>query len=171
MDIISLSYILLLLSTRQGSTMKYLSTLLISLILSTSAFASELSISEEYVRATPPHTKNSAAFLTITNNTSKNIKLVSATSNIAERVELHNHIKEDGMMKMRQVNSVMLKAHSTTALQPGGYHVMFLGLKNNLSEGNKVNFTLYFDNGDEITLNAPVKKITMSSMSHKTKHH
>jgi copper(I)-binding protein len=140
---------------------------LFATLLSTTIFASNLIVSDQYVRATPPHTKNSAAFLTLKNGTRNDIKLVSANSDIAERTELHTHTKENGMMKMRQVENILIKANSSTILQPGGYHIMFLGLKNDLAEGQIVNITLYFDNGEEIAIKAPIKKI---NMSHDKKH-
>lgn len=147
--------------------MKRLSLFLCTILLSINSFAADIVVSEQHVRATPPHSKNSAAFLTITNTTERSVKLVAANSDISERIELHTHIKEDGMMKMRQVNSVLIDANNSTALQPGGYHIMFLGLKSDLTEGQNVKIALYFDNGDEITIDAPVKKI---NMSHDKKH-
>lgn len=141
--------------------MKRLTILLCALLFSVSTLADELVIDNPYVRATPPHAKNSAAFLTLVNNTDKSLKLVAAKSDIAERVELHNHIHEDGMMKMREVESISVSGNSTTKLQPGSYHVMFLGLKQPLNEGETVKIKLYFDNGDEVSISAPVKKITM----------
>lgn len=132
--------------------------------------ATDLTVSNQYVRATPPHVKNSAAFLTLTNNTDKNINLVSVSSDIADRVELHNHISEDGLMKMRQVETIMIQKHSSTSLQPGGYHVMFLGLKNDLVVGQSVNISLYFDNGEKVEIAAPVQKITMSHNTTEKKH-
>nr|QXF14406.1 hypothetical protein BCCFPMHH_00009 [uncultured bacterium] len=136
-------------------------TLLCALLFSVNIFAQSLSIDNPYVRATPPHAKNSAAFLTLINNSDKTIKLVAASSDIAERVELHNHIHQDGMMKMRQVETISVLANSSTKLQPGSYHVMFLGLKQELNEGQVVNIKLYFDNGDEVSVKAPIKKINM----------
>jgi len=141
--------------------MKPLSILLCALLFSINSFANGLEVTEQHVRATPPHTKNTAAFLQLTNSTDKDIKLIAASSDIAERVELHSHINEDGMMKMRQVEAILVAKKSNTLLQPGGYHVMFLGLKQDLKEGESVKFTLYFDNGDEIKIDAPVKKIKM----------
>ena len=148
--------------------MKPLFILLFSLIFSANTIASEIMVSDQYVRATPPHAKNSAAFLSISNHSNKVVKLIAASSGIADRVELHSHLKEDGMMKMRQVKEVVINANSVVTLQPGGYHVMFLGLKDDLKEGQNVNITLYFDNGNEINIDAPVQKI---SMSHKKMHH
>jgi len=163
--------------------MKRFSLLLCSLVFSLNCFSQALeehaqpaenqdvSIDKQYVRATPPHAKNSAAFLMLTNNTDKEIKLVAVSSDIAERVELHNHIKEDGMMKMRQVEEVTIAANGNTSLQPGGYHVMFLGLKKDLTEGENVDIRLFFDNGDELNIEAPVKKINMSNKKKHTHTH
>ncbi|WP_409438929.1 copper chaperone PCu(A)C [Psychromonas sp. GE-S-Ul-11] len=141
-----------------------------SLLFSLNSFAAALMVSEQYVRATPPHVKNSAAFLTIENQSEETVKLVSVSSDIADRVELHTHISEDGLMKMRQVESILIKGHNSVQLQPGGYHVMFLGLKNDLVAGDSVDITLYFDNGDAIETTAPIQKITMSHKKSDTKH-
>ena len=75
--------------------MKRLSLLLCTLLLSVNSFAASIQVSNEYIRATPPHAKNSAAFLTITNTTDKDIKLVAANSDISERIELHTHLNLD----------------------------------------------------------------------------
>jgi len=141
--------------------MKRLTLLICSLLFSINVFAEEFIISDEYVRATPPHSKNSAAFLTIENNTDKDIKLVAASTSISDRAELHSHTKVDGMMQMREVEDILIKANSEMKLQPGGFHVMFLGLKNDLIEGETAQFTLYFDNGDEVKIDAPIQKISV----------
>lgn len=129
------------------------------LLISTPLFASQLSVEDQYIRATPPNSKNSAAFMVITNADKKEIKLLSASSDIAARVELHQHIMDDGLMKMRQVEEIIIKAGGSVALQPGGYHVMFLNLKQPLEEGQSISLSLSFDNGEQLTLDVPVKKI------------
>ena len=143
--------------------MKYLALLFvtISLLISNSASASPLKIDNAYVRATPPHAKNSAAFMMINNSGTQEIKLIAASSDIAARVELHNHLMQDGLMKMRQVEQISIKAENKTELQPGSYHIMFFELKQPLKDGESVALKLYFDNGEEITIDAPIKKITM----------
>ncbi len=151
--------------------MKKLTLLICTLLISISSFASEIDISKQLIRATPPHAKSSAAFFTITNNTDKSINLVAVNSDIAEQVQIHNNINKDGMMKMRQVDTIMIKANSSTSLQPGGYHVMFIGLKNSLTEGQSVDLMLYFDNGEQIKVNTPVQKINASHKMSDHKHH
>ncbi len=140
--------------------MKIITSLLVSglLLLSTQVFATQLSVEDAYVRATPPNSKNSAAFMVINNTGNEEVKLIAAASDIADRVELHTHIHADGMMKMRQVPEVSIQAQNTVALQPGGYHVMFVNLKQPLKEGQSVAILLYFDNGEQIKVNASIKK-------------
>lgn len=142
-----------------------LSALVITLSFFTShcALANELTIKDAYVRATPPHAQNSAAFMIIKNSTSEKQKLISAKSDIAARVELHNHILQDGLMKMRQVDQITIEAGAEQALQPGSYHIMFIGLKQPLVDGESVQLQLHFDNGEAITINAQIKKITMNN--------
>jgi copper(I)-binding protein len=145
--------------------------LICTLLFSINSFAQEVEIQNQYARATPPHTTNSAIFFTIANNTDKNIELVAVKSDVAERTELHSHVSEDGLMKMRQIEKIMINAHGQTTLQPGGYHVMLLGLKAPLTEGDNLTLMLYFDNGDEVTLITPIQKITMSQKMSEKKHH
>lgn len=149
--------------------MKLINSLLLTTTLLFSGLinANTFNVENAYVRATPPHAKNSAAFMVIHNNSNKTVKLISATSDIADRVELHSHTMSDGMMKMRQVDEIIIKASDKAELRPGSFHIMFLGLKSPLIEGNSVKLTLYFNNGDEIIVDAPIKKIKMQK---KMKH-
>lgn len=142
--------------------MKLIASLLMTttLLFSNMINAEVFSIENAHVRATPPHSKNSAAFMEIHNNSALSQKLIAASSDIAERVELHSHIMSDGMMKMRQVDAIDVDANGTAILRPGSFHVMFLGLKSPLVEGESVKIQLYFDNGDEVVIDAPIKKIT-----------
>jgi len=131
------------------------------LLLSTQVFANLLTVEDAYVRATPPNSKNSAAFMVIKNTSKKEVKLIATGSDIADRVELHTHLHVDGMMKMRQVDNVIIKAESSVSLQPGGYHVMFLNVKQPLKEGQSIALLLYFNNGEQIKINVPIKKINV----------
>lgn len=148
--------------------MKLLKTLCLTstLLFTTMVNAETFSVEEPYARATPPHTQNSAAFMHISNNSDKSYKLVAASSDIAERVELHSHSMSEGMMKMRQVDEIAIDASATIELKPGSFHVMFLGLKSPLVEGQSVKLTLYFNNGDKLDVDAPVKKINTQKMKH-----
>ncbi|MDD9177207.1 MULTISPECIES: copper chaperone PCu(A)C [Aliivibrio] len=138
-----------------------------ALLLSSTAFAqSELTIENPYTRATPPNAVNSAIFMTIKNDGDKDRTLVSATTSAANKVELHTVIKTDGMMKMREVESITIAKNSDTILKPGGLHIMLFELTGPLKEEEFIDVNLNFANGDKEVFKAPVKKV-MAGMKHK----
>ena len=118
----------------------------------------DLTIAGAYVRMVPPGTPNSAAFMTISNRGSSDRKLIQAASPVARKVELHTHLNDQGMMRMRQVADIEIKAGAQTELKPGGYHVMLLDLQQPLQEGDSVALTLRFDDGSTKEIDAAVKK-------------
>lgn len=131
--------------------------------------ASNIKVENPYVRATPPNLPNSAAFMTVSNNSDKAVAIVKASSSVSKVVELHTHDMKDGVMKMYQVAKIDVPANGKVNLKPGGFHVMLIGLNNPLKEGENVSFTLEFSNGETQTITAPVKKV-MSGMKHHGKH-
>ena len=64
-----------------------------------------------------------------------------------------------GVMKMRQVEKIEVPAGSETVLEPGGYHVMLIGLKQSLELGQKVAITVNFDDGSSVPVEAEVKTV------------
>lgn len=136
-----------------------------------SAYASVVSVENPYVRATPPGLPNSAAFMTITNSSDKDISLLSATSDASKVVELHTHDMKDGVMKMYQVPKIDIKANSSTKLKPGSFHIMLLDLKTRpLKEEMNVEVNLKFSNGQVLKVFAPVKKVMAGMMKHNHMH-
>lgn len=71
-------------------------------------------------------------------------KLLKAESDIAKIVELHDHINDNGIMKMRPIEFVEIKEGSA-GMKPGGKHIMIMGLKKDLKAGDKVMMTLHFE--------------------------
>lgn len=99
---------------------------------------------------------NSAAYLILRNTGSQDDRLLSASSDIAEAVELHiSEIKND-VMTMRQVEAVDLAAGQQVELKPGGLHIMLIGLKQSLQPGQTVSLTLKFERAGMITIQAEV---------------
>jgi hypothetical protein len=123
-------------------------------------------VSEPYARAVPPGQPNSAVFMRIDNGSDQDRALVGAASPAADVVELHTHRMEDGMMKMRRVEQIDLPAGESVSLQPGGLHVMLIGLKQQLQPGEDVVVTLTFDDGSELALTAPVREIMPMGQMH-----
>lgn len=126
-------------------------------------------VSDPYLRATAPGVPNSAGFMVISNPSDQDLALVRAESDLAKKVELHNHINDNGVMRMRQVEKIMVPANGQVALKPGGFHVMLLGLHKQLKPGEKESLTLHFSDGSSQTLSLPVKKVK-PMMHGKMKH-
>ena len=148
-----------------------MSILALTLISSTSYAAGSVSVVNPYVRAVAAGHPNSAAFMLLKNSSSQDRALVKAVSSVSKVVELHTHKKEGGMMRMRQVDKMVIKAKSETVLKPGGLHIMFIGLKQELKVGNKVDLELEFDNGEIIKFAAPIKMVAGMNKMKMNKQH
>lgn len=92
--------------------------------------------------------------------------LVGVKSDIAARTEVHESREVEGVMKMQHVDALPLPANGEIMMQPGGYHIMLMGLKAPLTEGESFPVTLVFESGTEITVNAEVKKRGEEGMDH-----
>ena len=133
--------------------------------------ASALAVSNAYVREVPPGQMNSAAFMTLDNQGDVDHAVVGASSPAAKITELHTHVNESGVMKMRQVEQIGIAAKGNTVLEPGGLHIMLLGLTDDLSEGQEVAITLTLEDGSQNTVSAPVRKLQMHMQSEDKKDH
>jgi hypothetical protein len=119
------------------------------------------------VRAVPPGQPNSAAFMGLQNGSASDHALVSAESSASRIVELHTHVEEDGVMKMRQIEKIDIPARGDVLLKPGGLHVMLIDLNEELKEGANVSITLIFEDGSRNEIQAPVRKLKMKMDKHK----
>lgn len=134
--------------------------------LSIAAQAADVSIGDPYARAVPPGQPNSAVFMSLENLSDRDQSLVAAESPVSEIVELHTHVEEGGMMRMRRIDKIDIPTGETVTLQPGGLHVMLIGLKQPLDAGDTVDLTLVFEDGSRSTVQAPVRRIEMQHMKH-----
>lgn len=130
--------------------------------------AAGLEVGDPYVRAVPPGQPNSAAFMSLRNTSDEDRALIGAESPAAKVVELHTHVEENGMMRMRRIERIALPAGETTTLAPGGLHIMLIGLQSELTLGQNVELTLIRDDGERLVIQAPVRRIEAmpSSMHH-----
>ena len=87
-------------------------------------------------------------------------KLISASSPICERVEIHSMTDDNGIMKMREEESLALPADKIVKLEPSGYHLMLIGLKEPLKADTKFDLTLTFATGAPVTVSVPVQSRT-----------
>lgn len=105
-----------------------------------------------------PNTVLSAAYFVIHNEGGETDKLMSAASEVAEAVELHNVKMENDVMTMFQVPYIEVAADEHTTLKPGSYHVMLIGLKQDLKVGEHVSLTLNFEKAGSVTFEAEVRE-------------
>lgn len=113
-----------------------------------------IEISSAYVQPPFPGRDVAAGFFEITNHGPKD-RLLSVSSPISQKVEIHTHLKEDGVMKMRKVDGVELPAGETLTFKPGSYHIMMFEAA--LPEGQEdVALTLTYENADAVTIIVPL---------------
>lgn len=138
--------------------------LIISIFLTNSNYSQTINIKDAWARVSAKGS-NSAAYFKIINNSSKSDTLISAESNSAEVVEIHETFKENNKMGMRAVRFVEIPAKSEVNFKPGGLHVMLINLNKNLKNNDTINLVLKFKLSKEIKIKVPVKD-AMNSMKH-----
>ena len=116
-----------------------------------------LTIKGAYVPPTIPGQDNGVAFMRLVNSGDGPAFLVGGESTEAEAVELHSHTMEGGMMRMRQVDRIEVPAHSAVTLEPGGLHLMLIGLKRELKPGDDVDIRLDLDDRSTMNVVVPVR--------------
>jgi len=121
--------------------------------------AQDLTVREAWARASAGMARAGAAFMVIENHGAGDDAIVSAEANVSKVVELHTHIHENGMMRMRQIPQIDLPAGQRVDLKPGGLHVMFIGLNQPLTEGQTFDVKLNFKKSGSITLPVTVQGV------------
>jgi len=121
-------------------------------------FAGDIEVQDAYVRTSGAMAKSGAAFMQIVNTGAEDDQLIDATSDVAMRVELHTHKADaNGNMQMLHVpEGFPIPAGQTHLLARGGDHVMLMGLKQSLAQGDIVAVTLTFEKAGDITIEIPV---------------
>ncbi len=119
----------------------------------------EVQVDQARVRAVPPGSSNSAAYLDLHNRGTASVALERVESSAAQAVELHQVQEQAGMLRMSPVASIEVSAGAQVSLKPGGYHIMLLGITQPLQEGQNVDLDLYFSDGQSLQIQAPVMRI------------
>lgn len=113
-------------------------------------------ISAEDVRTPVPVGPNGAVYMTLTNESDADDRLVGASTDVAASVELHETQMEGGSMAMQQVDGIAIPAGGEAVLEPGGLHVMLIDVDQGLAEGDTVDLTLSFENAGDQQVTADV---------------
>jgi copper(I)-binding protein len=119
---------------------------------------SNVAISGSWARSSFSMAKSAAAYMTIKNKSGQFDQLISIKSPISKRVELHQIISKNGVLKMKVENILDLPAKSIIKLRPGGRHVMFFGLIKPLEEGSQFPLTLEFARAGKLKIMVKVLK-------------
>lgn len=143
---------------------KHLSALIVLSTLCAGALAA-VNVTAPWVRATVPAQKSSGAFMRLESSTPA--RLIGVSSPVAAQVELHQMEMKDSMMKMQQVDGIDLPAGKGVNLASGSYHIMLVGLKQQLKAGEAINLTLQIEHPgkqrETITVKVPVKPLNFAS--------
>ena len=134
------------------------------------AAADNIAVQDPYVRLAPPNAPATGAFMIIKNNGDQDVKVLKADNPASRVTELHTHLNEGGVMKMRPVPAIDIKAKGEAVLKPGGLHVMLIDLKAPMKEGDLVPITLTFDDGSSKKVDAKVVKPTAMPAPMDMKH-
>jgi copper(I)-binding protein len=111
----------------------------------------QIQIEKPWTRATAPGAKVAGGYMVIRNAGAGGDRLVAASSPASAQVELHVHINDNGVMRMREVPGYDVPAKGAFELKPGGAHLMFMDLKRPLKEGEKVPVKLKFEKAGEVS--------------------
>ncbi|MBF0278077.1 MAG: copper chaperone PCu(A)C [SAR324 cluster bacterium] len=140
-----------------------------------------MTVEQAWVRAVPPVSKNSAAYMLLHNHSDDEDILLSAQSDLASVTELHEVVKKGDLMSMQPAGRVVVPSHGILPLKPGGIHIMLINLKSPLKTGDQTTLRLKFKNAGEVTVTAQILEGMPDSehhhdskahdASHTTHHH
>ncbi len=123
--------------------------------------AGKLVINHPWTRETAVGQADGGGFLSVTNAGKTGDMLLSVSSPAAREVQLHRMSMEGGVMRMRQLDGgIAIPAGQTVALKPGSYHLMFIGLKQQMKKGSFVPATLRFRNAGKVDVRFAVQPVT-----------
>jgi copper(I)-binding protein len=132
----------------------------------------EITVEQPWARATPKGAKTGAAYMTLINNGASTDRLLGATTPVADQVQFHEVTEENGVSRMREVKTVELDPAAKIVFKPSEMHMMIVGLKQPLKEGQTFPLTLQFEKAGKIDVTVPIEKVgamqhqDMGSMAH-----
>lgn len=127
-------------------------------VFATGCGDSGVTVSDAWVREVPPGIETTALYMKISNNSSENEKLLSIESELADNAEIHEtSVNKDGISRMRQIQTVEIPASGSVSMKPGGIHVMLIGLKDRIENGQDIKVVLKFQNTGTREITAKVK--------------
>lgn len=124
------------------------------------AMPAEVKVMDAWARATPGLVKNGGAYFTAVNGGAHADRIVGVSSDMASRTELHTHLNDNGVMRMREVTGgIEVPPGGKVTFKPGGYHIMFIGLKKQFKKGDSFPVTILFEKAGKQTVTVSVKSV------------
>jgi periplasmic copper chaperone A len=133
--------------------------LALALLLVAAPATAQVSIDQAWARATAPGAPVAGGYMTVRNKGAAPDRLVGASSVAAARVELHVHLKEGEVVKMRQVAAYDIPANGAFELKPGGAHLMFVQIARPFKEGDRIPVKLRFEKAGEVNVEFTVGRL------------
>ena len=118
-----------------------------------------LVIANPWARATPPGAPVGGGYFTIANSGTTADRLIGGTVDVAASVEIHDMTMDGGVMKMRQLDALEIPAGSSVTFSPSGMHLMFIGLKHQLKQGQHFTGTLMFEKAGSVQVDYEIEAI------------
>ena len=129
-----------------------------TLLAALPAFAGGLTVTNAWSRTTPPGVTVGVVYFTLKNDTGKSDRLLKISSPIAAKVQVHRTEIQDGMARMREVAVLHVDANQSVEFAPNGMHVMLMGLKEPLVEGQKFELEMLFEVAGPRKIQVAVRK-------------
>ena len=136
----------------------------------TARAADDVRVTEPWARATAKTARTGVVYLQLENAGDAGDKLVAASTPAAGRVELHTHMQDGDVMRMRAVEAVEVGPRSKVRLQPGSLHLMLIDLKAPLTEGSHFPLTLRFEKAGDVTVEVAVQGAGSMGKGHGSSH-
>ncbi|WP_137820356.1 copper chaperone PCu(A)C [Pseudomonas sp. 2FG] len=128
--------------------------------------AGDLRIEHPWSREMPANAPTAAAYFVVHNQGTSAERLLGADTPAAGKAELHEHLHQNGLMKMQHVPSVTIPAGGETTFAPMGYHLMLFNLKRQLRDGERFPLTLHFERTGDVTVEVAVQKEAPAEPKH-----
>ncbi len=123
-----------------------------------------------WARATPPFAALGAVYVAVANHGTQPDRLAAVRTLAAKRAEIHAQVHTDGLTQMRRLDGVELAPMTTTALEPGGVHIMLIDLARPLEEGDTFPITLEFDHAAPLEVQVEVRGAGAMGHDHGSMH-
>jgi periplasmic copper chaperone A len=129
----------------------------------------EVEVVHPWTWNTPPGAKVGGAFFTVTAGKAGD-KLLSAESPVAGKTEIHTHVNDNGVMRMRAISHIEIGSGKSVELKPGSYHIMFFDLKRAFANGDKIPLTLSFEKAGKVQVEVSVEDRAAASAPKSADH-